>query len=178
MSITGLKFNLANIVKQLNEGRQESALIFASDMIANVNDRLLNKGENSEGVKFPLYSETQLGEFISTANIYNSNKPSAIKKRKKDTSYKATRILAGLPVDKRTHSFTGAMLQSIRPVVVENNTERTIVEIKSSNPELQKILNYNSNRMKTNLMEPSKEEIELITDANQERLNRIIQTNA
>ncbi len=66
------------------------------------------------------------------------------------------------------------MLKSIRPTVIENTSEKTVVEIKSASQENQLKLNQNSFNMKTNLLSPNKNEIDFLEAVNKERINNAI----
>jgi hypothetical protein len=173
LSISNLKVKFARIVDTLVKEREINALNFAGDLIALVNNRLINQGEDANGKKFPLYSENNLGLKTALYAISRSNKPSA-KLKKGETSYKDIREILGLPTDKRTHVFTGDMLKSIDATVTESNKYLTIVEIKSKDEVNQKKLVENSVRMKINLLRANKKEREIIDAANQTRLQNLI----
>lgn len=173
MSILTLKLKFARIVDDLTKNRQQNALNFAGDLIALVNDRLINEGVDANGKKFPLYSENNLGLKTALDVIAKSNKPGA-KLKSGDTSYRAIRSALGLPTDKRTHVFTGDMLKSIDAKVSESNKYLTIVEMKSKDDANQKKLNENSARMKINLLRANKKEAEIIDASNQERLRNVL----
>ena len=175
ITITALKIKIANAIKTLSETREKNALIYGNELIALINDRLESKGINKDGTKFPLYSENNLRWETAVKVILNSNRPSAAKSIKPgETSYKDLRKLIGLPVDRRTHVFTGNMLKSIRPEIIKNDETITVVEIKSSSKELQDRLNKNSIRMKTNLLAPTKDEIIFLNEANRQRIENIL----
>lgn len=174
MSITTLKVKFARIVDDLTKNRQQNALNFAGDLIQYVNDRLINEGVDANGRKFPLYSENNLGLKTALDVISKSNRSSAKIKKGGETSYRAIRQIVGLPVDKRTHNFTGAMLESIRPIVQESNKYLTIIEISSKDAPNQKKLNENSARMKINLLRANKKEAAIVDADNQERLRNIL----
>lgn len=174
VTITGLKIKIANAIKEIAETREKNALIYANELIALVNDRLESKGIDSDGVKFPGYSDRPLAWDKAVNVILNSNRPSAAKSIKPGKiSYKELRKLIGLPTDRRTHVFTGNMLKSIRPEIVKNDQSITIVEIKSSSKELQERLNKNSERMKTNLLSPNDQEVEFLKESNRQRIQNI-----
>ena len=172
MSITSLKARFARIVTEISEQRQELSLIYASDLTALVTDRLLNEGESAEGKKFPLYSEIDLGSLAKRV-VQASNKPSA-KTKKGAGSYKEIRKKLGLPIDKRTHSFTGDMIKSVRPIVEKNDKYVTVIKISADNEFAQNKINWNSNKMKTNLLRANPKERELIEKLNQKRVQNII----
>ncbi len=175
MNFTAAKVRIARIIDNLSKQRQENALQYCDELISLVNERLEKKGEGSDGQKFPLYSKNKLAYRTALKVIQKSNRPSAGKNLKKDqTSYEDIRKLLGLPIDRRTHVFTANMLKSIRPTVIENTSEKTVVEIKSASQENQLKLNQNSFNMKTNLLSPNKNEIDFLEAVNKERINNAI----
>lgn len=175
MTLTSLKVAILNAIKKLSSEREKNAMIYANELIALINDRLESKGTNAEGVKFPGYSEKPLAWDTAVKIIMESNRPSAAKSIKPGkTSYKDLRKLIGLPVDRRTHVFTGNMLKSIRPEVIKNDEATTIIKIKPASKELQDRINQNSKRMKINLLKPSDEEVEFLNEANRQRIMNIL----
>lgn len=173
MSILSLKLKFARIVDDLTKNRQQNALNFAGELIALVNDRLINEGVDANGKKFPLYSENNLGLKTALDVIAKSNKPGA-KLKPGQTSYKDIKIALGQPIDKRTHVNKGDMLKSIDAIVAESNKYLTIVEMKSKDAHNQKKLNENSARMKINLLRANKKEAAIIDASNQERLRNLL----
>lgn len=147
--MTGLKDLLnkySSKIEELAANRQKEALIISKDLYALVARRLQNQGIDSKGNKFKLYS----------------------------AAYKAKRKALGLPVDKRTHTFTGDMLKSTRPIVVEHTLERTVVEIRANDTENQKKLNYTSSIVDTNILSLSDEERDLLKELNLERVQKVM----
>ncbi len=175
MSFTFAKVRIARIIDNLSQQRQENALQYCEEYISLLRERLEKKGEGSDGQKFPLYSKNNLAYKTALKVIESSNRPSAAKNLKQgETSYEDIRKLLGLPIDRRTHVFTANMLKSIRPTVIENTPEKTVIEIKSASQENQLKLNANSFNMKTNLLAPNKNEVEFLESVNKERLNNAI----
>lgn len=147
--MSGLKTLLnkyANKAEQLAENRQKEARLICSDMFALVANRLQNEGIDSKGRKFKLYSGT----------------------------YAAKRKSLGLPIDKRTHTFTGSMLISVRPIVVEHTLTKTVVEIRSDDRKNQDKINENSKIVGINILSSNEEERALLEELNLERIQRIL----
>ena len=109
--------------------------------------RLQNQGEDSKGNKFKLYS----------------------------VNYKAKRRALGLPVDRRTHTFSGDMFKSTRPIVIEHNVNRTIVEIRGNDRENQNKINENSRIVGINILSLNEEEKNILDELNLERVNKVMQ---
>lgn len=147
--MSGLKTLLnkyANKAEQLAENRQKEARLICADMFALVANRLQNEGIDSKGRKFKLYSG----------------------------AYAAKRKSLGLPIDKRTHTFTGSMLISVRPIVVEHTLTKTVVEIRANDRKNQDKINENSKIVGSNILSSNEEERALLEELNLERIQRIL----
>lgn len=147
--MSGLKDLLrkyANKAEEIAANRQKDALIIAKDMFALVSSRLQNQGVDKDGNRFKLYS----------------------------VKYKAKRAAFGLPVDKRTHTFTGEMFKSIRPIVVEHTDLKTVVEIRANDRENQNKINENSRIVGSNILSLNDEEKNLLEELNVERVNNYL----
>jgi hypothetical protein len=147
--MAGLKTLLNKYSKKAEElaaERQKEALIISKDMYALVTRRLQNEGVDSKGNKFKLYS----------------------------VGYKAKRRALGLPIDKRTHTFSGDMFKSTRPIIVEHNLNRTVVEIRANDRKNQDKLNENSKIVGTNILSLNHEEKNLLEELNLERIQKVM----
>jgi hypothetical protein len=145
MGLKELSTKYQNIAKELAESRQRNGLLIASDGFALVANRVQNTGVDMDGQKMPLYSE----------------------------GYKALRKSLGLPVDKRTLTFSGDMFSDIRPEIIEHNDEVTIIEIKARASFNQAKINFNSKTIEKSIIGFSKEDKAFITEANQKRIQKI-----
>lgn len=65
------------------------------------------------------------------------------------------------------------MLQSIEQVVAYHDEFKTIVEIRPKDPETKRKVDANSNIVKINILAFGKEEQELITELNKERIRKL-----
>ena len=126
--------------------REREALLIAKDMFALVARRLQNQGIDKDGNKFKLYSG----------------------------KYAAKRKAFGLPIDKRTHTFTGEMFKSVRPIVVSHSLTRTVVEIRANDRKNQDKINENSKIVGKNILSLNEEEKNLLEELNLERVQRVL----
>ena len=133
------------LAEELAANRDKFALQVASDVKGLVANRMQNSGVDSTGRKMKLYS----------------------------ASYKAKRQAFGLPVDKRTTTFTGDMWADIRPEIESSTATRTVVLIKARSSENQEKVNYNSKIIGLSILGPNTLEQKYITDSNQERIDKI-----
>ena len=133
------------LAEELAANRDKFALQVASDVKGLVANRMQNSGVDSTGRKMKLYS----------------------------ASYKAKRQAFGLPVDKRTTTFTGDMWADIRPEIESSTATRTVVLIKARSSENQEKVNYNSKIIGLSILGQNTLEQKYITDSNQERIDKI-----
>jgi hypothetical protein len=174
MSFINLKRRLSDQIKDLRENRERDGLNIAGELTGLIIDRLVNDGISGDNNKFPLYSERPL----NPTKFKDGNRAGAADKfRKSDLikSYKNWRQFNGLPVDRRTHNFTGDMLKSIRPEVLSNSGDILVIEIKARDPENAKKLEQNSERMGISLLKSTSDEKEFVNDANRLRLQKYFQ---
>lgn len=144
MDLRGLFNKYEKILVQMASEREVAAMQISKDMLALIQMRLQNEGIDANGQKFKLYS----------------------------SGYAAKRKALGLPIDKRTHTFTGDMLKSTRPIVVENNYTRTVVELSASDTDNQNKINENSRIVGINILKLTEDENNLLDELNLERINR------
>ena len=168
-----------SIAKELPEQRQKLALIYAHDAHAITAARIQNQGKDYSGSKMKGYSDRPFNLGKLDPNEFNA--PSRIIKFKKDAakkrnngSYKALREAYGLPVDRRTLTFDGNMWKSIEQVVAYHDEFKTIVEIRPKDPKTKIKVDNNSRIVKVNILAFGKEERELLTELNKERINKLL----
>ena len=156
ISISQAISTFKNATTLLQRTRKQDMLIIAKDTLASVKSRVINQGIRADGARFSPYSTklTKVTNFQNAesrgANDYN-NLLKAVTSKKKGVggffvSYKHWREANRLQTNHKDFSFTSRMWKSIRPVVVQNNGNGIIVEIKSNTDDEQKKLNDNSKR--------------------------------
>lgn len=171
----GLKAKLA----LLNETRADRAYIMLADSFELISLRIQNTGINSDGAKMPPYSTTPsfYAAFLDPSNFNGTAKikkfKDDFKKGKNTGSYAELRKAYGLPTDKRTLTFDGAMFNSIRPVVKVLDDTTVEVYLDGTDDLTRKKIRGNNKNAKTNILSLSEDERILITKANQTRLAKI-----
>ena len=182
MSLAALKEKYVKILQAVPEERKKQALIVGNDSIALIRNRIQNKGESAEGSLFPGYSKTPMPFWkINELDPKVSNKASSVRKFKEDAaakkinpSYETLRQYMGLPTNKRTHTFSGEMMQSIFSEIEKHDKDETTIIIKSSDQENQEKINYNSALMKSNILSLNARERELVIEASRQRLRKLL----
>lgn len=150
-----------------------------ADFAALVEDRVVSKGERSDGGKFSSYSTKPVPAYFyfgRSRNASGERQVRAAAKNKQGVSYRDFRTFNGLNTGFKNFQFTGEMWQNfgVRNVqVIGKGLVR--IEIGGKNERSKKLLGYHSDRENSNLSEPSQNEIKLVVDGIRERLTQIIQ---
>jgi hypothetical protein len=172
--------NFQKIVADLPNTRQELAKQMAFDAHGLTAHRIQNSGVNARGEKMPLYSKNPLPLFFfdDAGNKRSPSKLASFKKNamagKNNGSYDAFRKHFGNPTDRRDLTFTGDMWKSIIIEVDEHDKDKTVVSVRSNSRANQDIVNYNSKRVKSNILAFGKDEKELIKKLNNKRIEKLL----
>jgi hypothetical protein len=165
----------SKILNEMPKQRERLALIFAKDAFALVANRIQNSGIDKDGEKMPLYSRAPLPYWKLNENEFNA--PTKIKKFKSDSaagkiqpSYESLRKAYGLPTDKRTLTFDGAMFKSIIQEVTRHEDYITEVTIKSENRKDQNKVNSNSKIIGKNILSFGDIEGKFLRELNEKRI--------
>lgn len=126
--------------------READALRIALDQIALVKLRIQSRGENAAGAKFPPYVP-----------------PYAREREKK-----------GYQIEFVDLTRTGRTLAAIVPVVVESSIFTATISIQGADDQTRAILGGLS-RKRGNILEPSADELQLVRDANRQRIRKYFQ---
>jgi hypothetical protein len=150
---------IAIAIKQTSEQR---AVAVSGDVLAAVQNRILNTGKKSDGSKFPKYSKTQLPKFWFFDRSLNNGSGNRVKRLKKKTiSYAEFRKLNNLRTDITDLRFTGEMWKGVKVVVDSRSFGRVSVSLKgTTKPSAQKV-EWNSLRYGGSILTPSKDELRL-----------------
>lgn len=191
MNLRDLTAKYKGMIIELNKSRETNCLIIAKDAFALASNRIQNIGVNAEGQKLGGYSKKHMPWWFLNPSRYTG--AGKIEKFKKDaraeearakkenrepspdkTSYYGLRKAYGLPVDKKTLTFTEAMFSDIvQEVEKKTDTSITIV-IKAKTKTEQDKVNFNSAREKTNILSLSDNEKAIVHEANVVRINKIL----
>ena len=133
------------------------------DLAAIVKKRVVEKGKDSEGGSFTAYSSTQLPAWFFKGKSRNNSGESAVTalaKQGEKMSYKDFRRVNGLNAGMKNFEFTGEMWRGVVVEVQEGGTAATLT-IQGGTAPSEDRLKWHSEREKTNLLDPSKEELTL-----------------
>lgn len=177
--MSGLR-NLVNSLRLLKDdiltSRETVAVQIASNLLAQVENRIIQKGEDADGVKFPGYSTTPVPKFFFYGRSRNNGADTRVRKAKTKTlSYKEFRGLNNLQTQHVDLYFTGEMWNHTGVEITKRLFAFTQVSIKGKTKEAQNKIGWNSERYGGYILKPQKDEIEAARKSYLiDRRNRII----
>lgn len=137
---------IQRVKEEMRRNRPAETLVIANDALALIKLRIQTSGESAAGSPYEGYT-----------SIYA----------------KYGRRAKGYQDDYVDFTRTGNMFKSIRPEVIENTVDRTVVEIKARDRESQTKLNGQF-RKRGNILEPSESEIRMVNEANRDRIDKYL----
>jgi len=146
----------------------------ALDTLALVKRRVINTGKDKSGRQFGKYSIKDVPFWFYFGKETNRNNKAAVQelynKHGYWASYKDWRDVNNLPTNFINFSFTNRMWNSLVPVVLVNNTNRTVVGIQAKTTKEEDKLKFQNARF-GDILALSKSEEDLLRQLN---LNRIL----
>lgn len=176
--MSGLR-SFANAIRLLRDdlvsSRETVAVQVASNLLAQVENRIIQKGEGSEGVKLPGYSTKQVPKYFFYGKSRNAGADGRVRKSKKTTlSYQDFRQLNNLQTQHVDLYFTGEMWRGTGVTVTKSLFTQTQVTIQGRTKPAKDKIEWNSARYGGSILKPQKDEIEAARRAYQkDRINRI-----
>lgn len=166
---------IAVLKNELLVSREKVAVQIAANLLAQVENRIIQKGEDSNGNKFPGYSNTQVPKYYYYGKSRNTGADNRVKKAKTKTlSYEQFRQINGLQTQHVDLYFTGEMWRGTGVKVEKNIFGFTSVSIQGRTKPAQDKIRWNSDRYGESILKPQKDEIEAARRAYQtDRINRI-----
>lgn len=152
---------IANVRADLNGSRDRVAFGIASNLYAQMHDRIIRTGKDSDGDRFPGYSTKPLPKFW----LYGTGRtPSFDKKVRqepgKGVSYKRARQLDNLQTEHVDLHRTGEMWQGTGVTIERRLLRSTLIRIEAKTQNAKKKVEWNSERYGGSILENSKTEIE------------------
>lgn len=156
---------------------EAEALRAGADIAALVENRIVDKGQKADGGTLSPYSTKPVPAFFYLGKSRNNAGENAVKKKakqKQPISYRDFRQINGLNVGHKSLEFTGEMWQGFGPVSARTIRPGIVeVTIGGRNERTSSLLGYHSDREGTNITEPSREELRIITVGINERFKKI-----
>lgn len=144
-----------------NELPRFAEQVLATDVIALVTNRVVQKGQNFKGGSFSPYSSKTVAawRFWGQSRTQAAEKRiRAISKARGALSYKEFRELNGLKANSKNFEFTGEMWRKFGIVRRARLAEKFVISIGGTTSSAQKKIDDNSAREKISIIEASKKE--------------------
>ena len=145
MSFLDFANSIRLALQALNDTRERESIIIGQELTALIRRRVQNEKVNSEGDIFGFYSP-------AWAKVREDN---------------------NLPTEAKDFTFTGEMWRDTGVLAADNTNASTTVVIGGQTQRAIELLAFNSER-DGNLLAPSDEEIQFVTDAHEERVFTIL----
>lgn len=179
-SLDEIRISAQRAKAALTAALEQEALRAGADIAALVENRIVERGQRSDGGNLTPYSTNQVPAFFFLGKSRNNAGENAVRKKAKEKqpiSYREFRALNGLNTSPKTLEFTGEMWQGFGPVRVRLvNPAVAEVTIGGRNERTSTLLGYHSDREKTEITEPSRQEIAQVVVGVNARLSEIVET--
>lgn len=178
MSIDELQAKVQRIIQRIDSEITVEAAKAGDDMAALITNRVVQTGKSATGAPFSPYSTVPVPAFLyfgkSRSGAGEARVRAKAKKREK-ISYRDFRVLNNLNPAPKNFEFTGEMWRGFGVVKTVKTANGASVTIGGRTPASDRKLDLNSRQEKKDIIEPSKQEIQIVT-ANLERwLENLIQ---
>lgn len=147
------------------------------DLIALVKDRVVQRGLDKDGQRFSSYSTKKVPAFLYRGRSRSQGaeeRVTALGKKGVMLSYKDFREVNNLNSSFKNFEFTGEMWRSINVLETRSTKNQVTVIIGADNQEAADKLQFNSETENVNIIEPSKEEIEVVRKNLEKWLSNIL----
>jgi hypothetical protein len=145
---------------------QKSAAIKAAlDGTALIKRRVQSSGEKADGGQFSKYSTIDVPVFFfkGRGRTGGDTAYNKLKKKGNFASYQDFREASGLQTKFKDFTFSGRMMNAIKPVVSESTKTLTVIEINGTNPDSRQKIEWQTAQA-GNFLIPSKKELSIITE--------------
>lgn len=173
MSLLDLVARIELIKQELESTREEESVRIANDMFSVTRLRIQQEREDSTGSKFGNYSVALVPRWYGEAKALSAGAKQRIRGGDYFQSYKDFREADGLQTEALDFTRTGQMFQQSGVTEIENTTNTTIVKIGGQTEYAKRILGYHNERF-GNILQPNEEEVQLVVDAQRERIEELI----
>ena len=175
MPFTDLQNRLELIAQEIEATREQETVKQANDLFALIRLRIQKTRQDSTGSEFGSYSEALVPRWFGEQKALSQGARNTIKKGSYFQSYVDFRKADGLQTDSIDFTRTGQMFQQSGVNNIENTNYITKVGIGGQTEYAQRLIGYHNERFE-NIYKPTSEEIQLVIDAQRERIENIFNT--
>ncbi len=181
MTIEQLRQGIANAKAEILANLPEEGGRVGADIAAQVEQRIVSKGETAEGGRLSPYSTKPVPAFLYFGRSRNQAGEAAVRARAKKgegVSYRDFRALNGLNTSPKNLQFTGEMWEGFGVVSVQSIGYGVVeIEVGGKNARSKLLLNAHSKRENTEITAPSNKELDLVKTGIEVRLKEIVERN-
>lgn len=180
MNIEEYRKNIRHAIADLESSRANLMLAQATIAISLIKKRVQKDGEKADGSSYGKYSQAKVPYWFFENKESTRNAKAQAKQMRDNVgffaSYDDWRKQHGLQIDHKDFTFTGRMMQSIKPTLIQHSATKTTINVGSNIPHEQKKLQYNSQR-EGELLRLSLKEETVIKAGNTARVIKILKNN-
>lgn len=173
MSINEFVSRLNGTIRDIENDRSSTAVKITLDSLALVKRRVINTGKDSEGGSFGRYSKAVVPFFYYYGKETNRSNKQAVEDLKKKygffASYRDWRDVNNLQTEFINFSFTNRMWNSLVPVVLVDNKDRSVVGIQAKTSNEEDKVKFQNARF-GDILALSKDERDLLKQINEQRI--------
>lgn len=166
MTILELSQRIDRAVQRLDNEIEAQAAKAGADLVALITLRVVQSGKNAEGTPFSSYSDTQLPAFFYFNRSRSAGAESKVRskaKKKEPISYREFRQINNLNPAPKNFEFTGEMWRGFGVLRVQRTPTGATLTIGGRTPDAAEKIDWNSERERKSIIQPSKQEIEIVT---------------
>jgi len=175
MSFQDFANRIQLIADEIEATREQETVIQANDLFALIRLRIQKNREDSTGGQFGNYSEALVPRWFGEKRALSEGAKTTIRKGNYFQSYVDFRKADGLQVDSIDFTRTGQMFQQSGVNSIETTNFITKVGIGGQTDYAQRLIGYHNERF-GNIYAPTEDEIQMVLDAQRERIENIFNT--
>ena len=166
MTIAELSQRIDRAVQRLDNEIEAQAAKAGADLVALITLRVVQSGKSADGAPFSPYSTTELPAFFYFNRSRSAGAESKVRakaKKKEPISYREFRQINNLNPAPKNFEFTGEMWRNFGVLRVQRTPAGATLTIGGRTPAAAEKIDWNSEREKRSIIQPSPQEIETIT---------------
>lgn len=166
MKLSELSQRIDLAVNRLDAEIEAQASRAGADLVALITNRVVQAGKDSEGSQFSPYSTAELPAFFYFNRSRTGGAESKVRakaKKKEPISYKEFRAINNLNTSPKNFEFSGDMWRNFGVLRVQRTPTGATITIGGRTPEAAEKIGWNTDREGRSIIQPSKQEIEIVT---------------
>lgn len=177
MTLSEFEQKIERSINRIESELEAQVAIAGNDLVALITNRVVQKGEDSDGGSFTPYSTTEVPAFFFLGKSKNASAEKKVKDLSAypdNISYKEFRAINNLNTSPKNFEFTGEMWRGFGVIQVERSPSGAIVTIGGRIKTSEERIKWNSEQEGKSIIKPSKKELEIVTANLNRWINSII----